>query len=250
MAQRPLPQLVVRAYDARRARRVVVLLVVAWLGSIGLAWWYGRSLQPAPDPDLHGEVAELKQRLTGSEMALGETQRKLANFERSDQVSRTANSSLQETLREREEEIAALRADLAFYQRLVGGRSPRQGLTVHSVALARIGSTAGYGFRVTLSQNLKKAAITEGTAEVSVEGMRDRKLVTLGWKELVQDQAATPLSFSFKYFQQLDGNLVLPDGFTPSRVRVVVKSKGGEQTEQAFAWDEALAAGENDDVRQ
>ena len=80
--------------------------------------------------------------------------------------------------------------------------------------------------------------------------MRDRKLVTLGWKELVQDQAATPLSFSFKYFQQLDGNLVLPDGFTPSRVRVVVKSKGGEQTEQAFAWDEALAAGENDDVRQ
>ena len=35
---------------------------------------------------LHGEVAELKQRLTGSEMALGETQRKLANFERSDQV--------------------------------------------------------------------------------------------------------------------------------------------------------------------
>lgn len=245
-----IPHLVVRATDPRRTRRVALLLTLAWLLSLGLAWWYGRSQQPVERPDLSGRVSELEDQLLGSQTALAETQRKLANFERSDQVSRTANASLQETLREREEEIAALRADLAFYQRLVGGRSPRQGLTVHSISLSRIGNTAGYGFRVTLSQNLKKAAITEGSVELSTEGMRDRKLVTLRWADLVQDAAATPLSFQFKYFQQLDGNIVLPDGFTPSRVRVVVKSKGGEQTEQAFAWEEALAAGENEDVRQ
>jgi hypothetical protein len=245
-----IPHLVVRATDPRRTRRVALLLTLAWVLSLGLAWWYGHSQLPAERPDLSGRVAELETLLLGSQTALGETQRKLANFERSDQVSRTANASLQETLREREEEIAALRADLAFYQRLVGGRSPRQGLTVHSISLSRIGSTSGYGFRVTLSQNLKKAAVTSGSVELSVEGMRDRKLATLRWPDLVQDAAATPLSFQFKYFQQLDGNVVLPDGFTPSRVRVVVKSKGGEQTEQAFAWDEALAAGENEDVRQ
>jgi hypothetical protein len=246
---RSIPNLVVRRHDPARARWVAFVLVLAWLLSMGLAWAFGAQRATPGGEDLGERLAQTERALAENDAALADTRRRLANYERSDQVSRTANESLQGTLREREEEIAALRADLAFYQRLVGGRSPRQGLTVHALRLKPVGGSGGYGFELTLTQNLKKAAITEGTAELTIEGVRDRQLTTLQWKDLVQAPDAQPLAFAFKYFQRLEGMLMLPTGFTPSRAQVVVKSKGGEQTRQAFAWEDALASGETDDVR-
>jgi hypothetical protein len=248
---RKIPQLVIRAHDPRRARLVVLGLSALALAAVAVAWLLGAH-GAAPDlSDIRTRLSSAETELTQARIELKDTQQKLAVYERSDQVSRTANDSLQQTLSEREEEIAALRADLAFYQRLVGGgRGPRQGLNVHALTLKRIGDSGGFGYTLTLTQNLKKAAVTQGTAQLSVEGVQGQSLRTLSWRDLVQDAEATPLNFGFKYFQQLDGSLMLPSGFTPNRVRVVVKSNGGEQTEQAFAWSEALAAGENDHVPQ
>src|SRR3546814_19579440 len=51
------------------------------------------------------------------------------------QISRDANRDLQGTLAERDEEIAGLRADVAFYERFVGATGQRRGLTVHQPPL-------------------------------------------------------------------------------------------------------------------
>ena len=86
--------------------------------------------------------------------------------------------------------------------------------------------------------------------QLEVDGVRGAKLSALGWKDLKQDQQAAPIKFQFKYFQQLDGSLMLPDGFQPNRVTVSAKSEGGEEVRQAFAWRDALAAGASSDVWQ
>jgi hypothetical protein len=247
---RSIPQLVVRPHDPRRARLVAALLVALWLASVAAAWLFSAHLAAPETAPLRERVARLELQLGQTRTELDESARKLAVYERSDQVSRSANSSLETTLREREEEIAALRADLAFYQRLVGGgRGPREGLNAHSLELRPIGRSGGYAFTLTLTQNLKKAALIEGTAELAVEGVADRQLQTLSWRELEQRADATPLTFAFKYFQQVQGNIMLPDGFTPNRIKVVVKSSGGEQAEQSFPWDQAMTSGERGNVR-
>lgn len=248
--KRSIPQLVVRAHDPRRWRVVSGALAVVWLATVVAAWGLGARYAAPRMDDLGSRVGRLETELERTARDLAASQEKLTVVERAEQVSRTANESLQDTLREREEEIAALRADLAFYQRLVGGRAPRVGLQAHEFALRPIGDSGGFAFRLTLTQNLKKAATNEGAVELAVEGVRDKRLQTLTWAELVQDAAAAPLRFAFKYFQRLEGNLMLPEGFTPNRVRIVVQSKAGDRAEQSFAWDEALASGENDDVWQ
>ena len=248
---RPIPQLVVKHHDPRRSRMVTIGLGLVWLASLAAAWQIGANYA-AP------RLGSVKERMKVAESGLQETsaeleaaKERLAVIERSDQVSRTANESLQDSLREREEEITALRADLAFYQRLVGGRSQaRQGLTVHGVAVKPIGRSGGHALRVTLTQNLKKGAVNQGSVEVTLEGVQDKSLRTLTWSELTQHENPIPMSFSFKYFQQLDGSLMLPEGFTPNRIVVAVKSQGGERAEQSFPWNEALASGEDSDVWQ
>jgi hypothetical protein len=98
---------------------------------------------------------------------------------------------------------------------------------------------------LTLTQNLKKSALTEGSAEISVEGVHDGKVVTVPWRELTAPSGGE-LHFSFKYFQRLEGMLSLPAGLSPNRILVSASSSGGERTQQAFAWADALTAGEND----
>lgn len=250
LIRRKAPQLVVRPHDPNRARLMLVGVAVIWIVSLVAAWQLGSDHAAPGFGLLRGDIAALRRELLDSEKQLSETRDKLAVATRAEQVSRTANESLQVTLREREEEIATLRNDLAFFQRLVGGSGrQRQALAIHSFALRPIGKTGGYTWRLTLTQNLKKAAVSEGTVELVLEGVRDKKLETLPLAAAGPGGTGT-LSFSFKYFQRLEGSVVLPDGFTPDRVKLVVKSKSGERDERAVAWSEALSNGEDEDVWQ
>lgn len=224
-----------------RARALVVLLVAAWVASLwGVFELTRRNAVPgfektqgeldkalAELADLHDRVERLRQRNAVSH--------------RSDETSRAANQAVQETLAARDEEIAQLRADVAFYERLVGGSAQRQGLAVHSLDLQPTGDGA-WRYTVTLTQNLKKASVSKGEITLRVDGVRDGKLSTLGWGDLLQAPQAPPQDFAFKYFQQLEGSVMLPPGFTPHRVRVQVKSDG-RQSEQVFPWQRTQAQG-------
>jgi hypothetical protein len=217
-----------------RARAAIGLVMLAWLASLWLAWDLTRRFavpnleQTRLELDsTRAELAELQQRIE-------RLRQRNAVAKRSDDVSRAANQALQETLAQRDEEIAALRADTEFYERLVGGSAQRQGLAVHSLSLAPVGDGA-WRYTLTLTQNLKKASVSKGDVTLRVDGVRDGKLSSLGWDELMQSTQATPQGFSFRYFQQLEGSLMLPDGFTPHRVRVQLQSDG-RQSEQVFPW--------------
>ena len=163
-----------------------------------------------------------------------------ATLSRSDQISRDANKDLQNALAERDEEIAGLRADVAFYERFVGATAQRRGLAVHELQLQPQTDQAWH-FTATLTQNLNRGAVNAGQLKVSVEGTRDGKLQKLAWDDLRQANAPG-VPYSFKYFQQVEGDLVLPPGFKPVRVIVRLVPQGGPVVEQSFAWNEAVRA--------
>ena len=240
--------LIVQAHDPARARRIRIALITGWLLSL-TATWLIASYRAAPG------LFDMRQRLTQAESERirsgGELERvrsKLSISERSDQVSRSANDALQESVTAREDEIASLRADLAFYQRLMGGKAPRQGLTVQQLALRSIGDGDGYEMRATLTQKMRKGEITSGSAGIRVEGMLNGSLRALEWNELPQHKPDQAPDFSFKYFQELDVSFVLPEGFTPNRVVLVMKSAQGDQFERSFAWDQTLTTGADEHV--
>ncbi|RDZ26325.1 hypothetical protein DX914_18360 [Lysobacter silvisoli] len=200
------------------------------------AWGLWRSLSPvAPEAppsadavrDARSQQAELEQ-----------LRQRVTTLTRSDQISREANRDLQGTLSERDEEIAGLRADVAFYERLVGSTAQRRGLAVHALRVQP--QTGGaWHFTSTLTQNLNRGAVSAGRLTVAVEGTRAGKLQKLNWSDLRQQADAPGVAYSFKYFQQVDGDLFLPAGLTPVRVTVRLTPQSGAAVEQSFTWDEA-----------
>src|SRR5690606_37672797 len=218
-----------------------IAIAAAWLLSLAVVGLVSTRLA-APGLQYAREASRQAQREAEQrQRQLEELNQRVVTLERSDQISRAANTELQASLAERDEEIAALRADVAFYERLVGSTSQRKGLSVHSIEFApEEGGT--WRYRAVLTQNLNRGAISQGQMRFTIEGVRDGKLASIGWEELLQRGDAAGQAYSFRYFQELDGSVMLPRDFTPQRVRVLLRGNGGN-AEQTFDWKTTASGG-------
>ena len=208
-------------------------LIAVFLLALGFGGWGAwRLFMPAHD-DPRATVRAQQARIDALEQ-------RVATLSRSDQISRDANRDLQGTLAERDEEIAGLRADVAFYARFVGSTAQRRGLNVHALHLQRQAGPAWH-FVATLTQNLHRGAVNRGELTLSVEGSRDGRMERLDWSQLRQQRDAPGVAYSFKYFQQAEGDILLPPGLQPVRVIVRLQPVGSAVVEQSFTWAEAIA---------
>lgn len=202
---------------------LAVLLLALGFGAWGA--WTAMSRGGEPGAALARAQAEVER-----------LEQQAATLSRSDQISRDANRDLQATLAERDEEISALRADVAFYERFVGSTSQRRGLTVHELDLRPQPDAQAWHFVATLTQNLNRDGPSSGRLTLSVEGTRDGRLQRLSWADLRQQPDAPGREYSFKYFQRIEGDIVLPPGFMPLRANVRLVPASGATVEQTFPW--------------
>jgi hypothetical protein len=61
--------------------------------------------------------------------------------------------------------------------------------------------------------------------------------------DTVSDDAAKPMNFGFKYFQDFTGKLKLPKGFkaVSMRVKLNPRTKTLEAVDETFPWDDLTA---------
>ena len=90
------------------------MVAVAWLLSLLLVAWLAHSTSGGSAGTLQD-----RQALAKAQQQIEQLSRQQATAQASDRISRAALTDVQASLAEREEEIAGLRADVAFYERLV-----------------------------------------------------------------------------------------------------------------------------------
>ena len=220
-----------RKSGAGHPRAALAALVAAAL-LLGL-WGAWRTFAPTP--------ANAREQLHQQARRIEALEQRNAILARSDQISRQANADLQATLAERDEEIAGLRADVAFYERFVGATGQRRGLSVHELQLAPQRDPQLWHFVATLTQNLNRGAVSSGRLQLALEVTDGGSMRRLDWNVLRQQPAAAGIEYSFRYFQQVEGDIVLPRGIRPVRVVVRLLPASGAPVEQSFTWSAATA---------
>ncbi len=219
-----------------------MMLSAVWIGSLLIVGTLvAIYVSRAPETARGGELAAAKRENDVLKAHI-------AVLARSEQVAKAALGDVQQLVREREEEIDGLRADLAFYGRLVGG-AKREGLAVHALQVKPVKDSRAWNFTATLTQNFRRGQQVKGRLTISVEGVSDGKLRTIDWDALNQGQESSGIEYAFKYFQQVRGTIMLPAGFMPNRLEVRADGDGG-RVEQAFSWKDAIKGEEMNDVPQ
>ncbi|WP_109126979.1 DUF6776 family protein [Dyella sp. C11] len=236
MASRPPPRFVVRPHDAPVGRRRLLWLGVAWLTSLVIVGLLVGGLARRATP-----AANEQRQVKALAKQNDELQQQVTNLQRAGQVADIATQSLRKTLSEREEEISGLRADLGFYSRLTGGDAQREGLKVQEVRLLPVENSHAWNLTFSLTQNAKRGDDVTGNAMVSVEGLRGDKVVQLDWPALGDAAQKDGMPFRFKYFQQLQGTIVLPADFRPTRLIIKAQPAGDDPVTRTVAWGEALS---------
>jgi hypothetical protein len=89
-----------------------------------------------------------------------------------------------------------------------------------------------------LTQVLKDDRTARGVLQIDIEGLRNNEAKVLGLHE-VSEKRVKELEYNFRYFQNMEGDIQLPEGFKPQRVtiKVVPRSRSDQEPfEKTFDW--------------
>jgi len=134
-------------------------------------------------------------------------------------------------------EILSLQEDLAFYRGIVADQET--GVRIQDLELLRGENELSYSMHLVLAQAIGADRRVSGFVEFNVHGTRDGESLTLDLGDMVGPSGGKRrLDFAFRYFQNLQADLILPEGFAPARVSVKLtpQGKSAKPVEKSFDW--------------
>lgn len=154
-------------------------------------------------------------------------------------IERAASEQLERDLIAGQDELMALKRELAFYQKIMAPELEAQGVVIDAFELYSLRQPEHYQFRLAVVQTDRQRGGVKGTLNVSLHGLLDDSRVVLDVFELAELPAADK-EFSMRYFKVQTGSFRLPDNFEPESitVRVNVQGSGNTLLERTFLWSE------------
>jgi hypothetical protein len=222
----------------RKPRLLYVLAVVVIGGSIALAYELGRFNGGYSYFDQRRERDALTAVITERDAAIESLQRSLAILETSQEIDRETYSQVEVNLNELQARIQAQEEELAFYRGIISPEDGAAGLRVQALSMRPADSGHSYVLHLVLVQAITHDRRVSGTVRFDFTGLLDGEPVQLGLDELVSGDAGGDIAYSFRYFQDLQRQLVLPDGFEPDEVLMQIRPRepSGQAFEQTFEW--------------
>jgi len=177
---------------------------------------------------LQDEIAALKQ-----DVALLETHR---------DVDREAYNDVEVSLTALQAKIQEQTDAIAFYRGIVSPADGAAGLRVQDMKLSRGPTERAYNIRLVLVQSLQHDRKVTGDVTLSINGELNGAATTYNLSQLLPADGNASWPFSFRYFQDFDREIVLPDGFSPETITIEVRSKTRSisSIEEVYPWTSSL----------
>lgn len=226
-----MTRLVVKHHRPHRTWVTAAVGAAAVLIAVWLAFVYG---EYRAGFDRQAAVA-LKDSLADAQERADALNDQITALQRQRAVDQGASQEVQGTLQELQRKQADLQEEVAFYKGIISPGSGEEGLRVQSLRLASDGAPRLYHYRLVLTQVRTRELKISGSVYMKVYGTQDGKPATLDARD-VSPNGKGPSGFAFQYFQSLEGDLLLPQGFTPGHVEVTAQESGHAAVQQNFDW--------------
>lgn len=239
-------------------RRCWYLLIIVLLLAIGLGvWLFIRGYFIPADSDspqaisLRGKLNEQAHTLERQSTNITELENELGIVRREKAIQKTANEELNKQLLLAEQKLSEAEEQLLLYGNILSTQDLEAGLRIQHFGMKiikvdkegqKLESDRHYRYSLVLSniRNDETTTVT-GDFEITLTGRQNGKTVSLSHTDLPLKENQIVSRFSLKYYKSLDGEILLPEGFSPKKVRVVVKPKEGKALEESHKWRTLLA---------
>ena len=218
------------------AVRTIVVLLVAICGY--LIFEFGRISAGYDLVDAGKEKQEFIDHIQALDKEIIDLNQEIAILKTNREVDRASYKEVEASLTQLQAKIQDQRDAIAFYRGIVSPSDGNSGLRIQDLKLTRGKAEREFNVRLVLVQAMKHDRKVSGDVNLSVVGSQDGSEMTYVLTQLLPEDADTTWAFSFRYFQDFERLLVLPDGFTPERISVEVRSKTRSisSIEESFDW--------------
>ncbi len=229
--------LVVKAHRPWKVRVFWSLGILLLVAAIYAAFDYGRFVAKFDSSDAQRREEAYIQSAEELVEQIETLREEKAVLERAQQIERKAYNELDTTLKTLQTEILDLKEELAFYLGIVSPRDASRGLRLENMKIDKLGDGGHYRYKVVLTQVLKNDKLARGKVILRFEGLKNGQSVTLSLGQ-IDKQHKGDLNYKFKYYQNLNGEVIIPADFIPKRVHAKVYPVGrnDDVIEKTFAW--------------
>ncbi len=232
-------RLIVTSYSPIRSRLNWAIALLMLCGTIWLSFEYGRMQAGFFILDAVETETDLRQQIADLGIKSDGLRQQLAVLEASRRIDEDAYSQVEERLLELQEELAERQKDLNFYRGIMAPESQAEGLQIKEMSLLQLAEEKYFRMYLVLMQAVNHSRIVSGRVRISVDGVQDGKSVTLDLSQLSRPgEQIEPIVFSFRYFQEFERELLLPEGFVAERINVVPvpSRRPSRAVRQSFDW--------------
>lgn len=218
------------------ALRVGAALAVAVAGY--LVFEFGRIQAQYNIVEVAAERKAYEETIDGLESRITRLNEEIALLRTHREIDENAYDKVEASLNGLQRKIQEQREAIAFYRGIISPADGGHGLRVQDLKVTKGKDEREYNVSLVLVQVMQHDRSVKGDVAFSVEGAQDGEAVTYTLEQLVPADQDSDWPFSFRYFQAFEREVILPDGFTPEKVNIEVRSrtKSVASVEQSFVW--------------
>jgi hypothetical protein len=230
-------QLVVRYHSSLRRRAVLIGGVLGALILLYVLYEWGRF------EGGYSKFAEIQRRreMSAQIEALERDNEKLraqvAAADLAREVDRKAYADVEKNLSDLQAQVLKAREELTFYRGIVSPEDGIGGLRIQRFQVLPGAADHHYRLRLVLAQSMRQDAVVSGAVSIQIEGVRENRPVQVSLSQAGGKTRADGLvPFQFRYFQNLEQDIVLPADIEPRAVNVEVRSSRLTPVRESYPW--------------
>jgi hypothetical protein len=231
-------KMIVVPYRPLRIYWVRGCVVLALLVCGGGAYLYGFTAAIRENGEARVERDRLQDAMVEMERENGLLRQQFLNLEQASTVDKQALENVQQTIVGLRENISQLEEDVLFYKQIMSPENDESGLAIGQLDLVATDVPGRIRYKMELKQQGNNENLIDGYANINVLGMRNYQEISIPLHELSESEQETDIRLQFRYFQNIEGELVLPEDFEPTKVQILAVAEGdnAKTVQKSFGW--------------
>lgn len=231
-------QSIVIRYRPRQRFWWLLAALAIFFSFIAISAWLTNYLADRGYQQLVVERDELRNELVEARAVATEAEQRLINQQLGSEVDRQSVEEVRQLLRDEKKKIAALNEEIRFYKGLMSPTELVSGLGIRAWEIYATDVPGVYQYKLLMQQLAVKHRLLKGKVAVNLVAKSDDKQQRHNLAALSDQVKSSEITLRFKYFQSIEGELSLPEGFVPEWVEVVASASSPKtvKLEKNYDW--------------
>lgn len=219
-------------------RTVIFCVFLLFMAALSwLTYEYGMSQGIELKVAVVQERDEIRVQLEEARITIQSMRSEIADLKLGEEVDALATEDVRKTVESLQTRIAQLNEEILFYKGVMAPSVGEKGLRIERLKVQKTTVPDRFKYSLRLTQVVDKHEYVQGGVRINFKGLEGQSEKEFKLSDLDKTRQEA-IRFRFKYFQNIDGELTLPQGFEPREIIIVAQPTGrnAKRLEKKFDW--------------